>query len=212
MGALVLLQTAQALFIAAHTAVDGLHLPGSSLAGPSRVGQQLAAHGGAGDAAAGQLGFHKIRIGQAAHAGDRFVGILAHLIAELQEATLPLKIGMIGGRDSILQAGMVGQGNVEAGHTGLHQQRYKDTQFAFQYTGIAVVGVLLPDSQFVVDGQLRQAAADGLDSLDRKTGTVFSTATVFIGALVECRGEELSTSSFDFDNITILQCSSFLTL
>ena len=48
-------QTAQALFIAAHTAVDSLHLPGSSLVGPSRVGQQLAAHGGAGDAAGSRL-------------------------------------------------------------------------------------------------------------------------------------------------------------
>ena len=45
-----------------------------------------------------------------------------------------------------------------------------------------------------------------------EAAAVLETAAVFIGALVECRGEELSTSSFDFDNITILQCSSFLTL
>ena len=106
---------------------------------------------------------------------------------------------MIGGRDSILQAGMVGQGNVEAGHTGLHQQRYKDTQFAFQYTGIAVVGVLLPDSQFVVDGQLRQTAAHGAHSFNGKAGAVFGAAAVGIGAVVEHAGAETAAHTVAVD-------------
>ena len=41
-----------------------------------------------------------------------------------------------------------------------------------------------------------------------EAAAVLETAAVFIGALVERRGEELSTSSFDFDNITILRSSS----
>ena len=41
-----------------------------------------------------------------------------------------------------------------------------------------------------------------------EAAAILETAAVFIGALVERRGEELSTSSFDFDNITILRLSS----
>ena len=41
-----------------------------------------------------------------------------------------------------------------------------------------------------------------------EAAAVLETAAVFIGALVERRGEELSTSSSDFDNITILRLSS----
>ena len=41
-----------------------------------------------------------------------------------------------------------------------------------------------------------------------EAAAVLETAAVFIGALVERRGEELSNSSSDFDNITILRLSS----
>ena len=85
---------------------------------------------------------------------------------------------------------MVGQCYMEAGDTGIYQHRHKDAQLRLQHTGVAVMRLLLTDGQLVVDGQLRQTAANGPDSLDRKTGTVFSTAAVFIGALVkDCRAE-----------------------
>lgn len=41
-----------------------------------------------------------------------------------------------------------------------------------------------------------------------EAAAILETAAVFISALVERRGEELSTSSSDFDNITILRLSS----
>lgn len=50
-------------------------------------------------------------------------------------------------------------------------------------------------------------AAEG-NRLGEEAAAILETAAVFIGALVERRGEELSTSSFDFDNITILRLSS----
>ena len=77
----MLLQAAQAFFIAAHAAVDAASLPGSDLAEPGGVGQQLAAHGGAGDAACGKLRFDKIGAGQPAHAGDGLSSKAAHLVA-----------------------------------------------------------------------------------------------------------------------------------
>lgn len=50
--------------------------------------------------------------------------------------------------------------------------------------------------------------AAGGNRLGGAAAAILETAAVFIGALVERRGEELSTSSFDFDNITILRLSS----
>ena len=74
---------------------------------------------------------------------------------------------------------------MEAGHTGIGQQRYKNTQLGLHHTGIAVVGIFLPDGQLVVDGNLRQTAADGFDGLHRKAGTVLGAAAVFIRAVVK---------------------------
>ena len=166
----MLLQAAEALSVAADTAVDFLELTGGNLVRPFRVSQQLTAHGCAGDAARGKLIVHKRRVGQTAHTGDRLIGKLTHLVAVFQEAALTLEIGVVCRRDCILQAGMVGQCYMEAGDTGIYQHRHKDAQLRLQHTGVAVMRLLLTDSQLVVDGQLRQTAADGPDSLDRKTG------------------------------------------
>ena len=63
---------------------------------------------------------------------------------------------------------MVRQRYMEAGHTGIGQQRYKNTQLGLHHTGIAVVGIFLPDGQLVVDGNLRQTAADALTASTAK--------------------------------------------
>ena len=85
---------------------------------------------------------------------------------------------------------MVCQRDVEAGNTGIHQHRHKDAQLLLQHTGVAVVRVFLPDGKLVVNGQLRQAAADCLDCLHGKAGAVFGAAAVLVGALVEHGGAE----------------------
>ena len=186
----MLLQAAEALLVAANAAVNFLAIPGGDLVGPCRVSQQLAAHRGAGNAPRSKLFLYKIRVGQTAHTGDGLVGELAHLIAEFQEAALPLKIRVVGRGDGVLQAGVVCQRNVEAGNTGIHQHRHKDAQFLLQYTGVAVVRVFLPDGKLIVNGQLRQAAADCLDCLHGKAGAIFGAAAVLVGALVEHGGAE----------------------
>ena len=104
----MLLQAAEALLVAADTAVDFLELTGGDLVRPFRVSQQLTAHGCAGDAARGQLIVHKRGISQTAHTGDRLISKLTHLVAVFQEAALTLEIGVVCRRDRILQAGMVG--------------------------------------------------------------------------------------------------------
>ena len=184
MCALVLLQAAKAFLVAAHTAVDFLALTGGHLVGPCRVSQQLAAHGGAGNAAGGELLLHKVGATQAADAGDGLVGVAAHLITEFQEAALVLEIGVVARGNRVLQAGMVRQRHMEAGDTGLHKHRHKDAERGLDHTGVAVVGVLLPDSQLVIDRQLGQAAAHGLHGLYGKAGAVLGTAAVLVGAVV----------------------------
>ena len=172
MGALMLLQAAKAFSVAANTAVNLLDLPGGHFVRPFRVSQQLAAHGSTGDASACKLLLYKIRLIQSAHAGDGLVRVLANLIAEFQEAALLFEVRVVGRGNGVLQTGMVRQRNMEAGHTGISQQRYKNTQLGLHHTGIAVVGIFLADGQLVVDGNLRQTAADSFDGLHRKAGTV----------------------------------------
>ena len=88
---------------------------------------------------------------------------------------------------------------MEAGHTGIGQQRYKNTQLGLHHTGIAVVGIFLPDGQLVVDGNLRQTAADGFDGLHRKAGTVLGAAAVFIRAVVKDGGAEAAAHAVTVD-------------
>ena len=143
MGALMLLQAAEAFFVAANTAVDLLDLPGSHLVRPFRVSQQLAAHGSTGDASACKLLLYKIRLIQSAHAGDGLVRVLANLVAEFQEAALLFEVRVVGRGNGVLQTGMVRQRYMEAGHTGIGQQRHKNAQFGLHHTGIAVVGDII---------------------------------------------------------------------
>lgn len=181
---------AQALFVAAHAAVDGVGLPGADFLGPGGVRDELTAHGGALDAAVGQLGFHKIGGGQTAHAADGFGGQGADFVTEFEEAPLRPKSRVVFGRDGIAQVPVVGQRYMETGDARLFQQRHKHPQFRFQHTGVAVVGILLPDGQLIVDGQVGQAAPDGRYRLHGKAGAVFGAAAVGIGAVVEHRGAE----------------------
>ena len=69
----------------------------------------------------------KIRLIQSAHAGDGLVRVLANLIAEFQEAALLFEVRVVGRGNGVLQTGMVRQRYMEAGHTGIGQQRYKNT-------------------------------------------------------------------------------------
>ena len=163
MRTLVLLQAAKAFFVAANTAVNLLDFPGDDFVRPFGVSQQLSAHSSAGNATTRKLLLYKIRLIQSAHAGDGLVRILAYLIAEFQEAALLFEVRVLGRGNGVLQTGMVRQRYMEAGHTGIGQQRHKNTQLGLHHTGIAVVGIFLPDGQLVVDGNLRQTAADGFD-------------------------------------------------
>ena len=79
---------------------------------------------------------------------------------------------------------------MEAGHAGLHQQGHEHGQFLLHYTGVAVMGVLLPDSQLVVNGHAGHSGVHCLDSFHGKAGAALGTAAVFIGAVVEDGGRE----------------------
>ena len=72
----------QALLIAANAAVDlrGLTIPHQ--VGPIRVGDELAAHSGALDAAGTELFFHKVGGGETAHSADGQRGERADLVTE----------------------------------------------------------------------------------------------------------------------------------
>ena len=61
------------------------------------------------------------------------------------------------------------------------------------------MGIFLADGQLVVDGNLRQAAADGLDGLHRKAGTVLGAAAVFIRAVVKDSGAEAAAHAVTVD-------------
>ena len=91
-------------------------LAGFHLFHPIRICDELAAHGGALDASAGELLLHKIRVVQTTDTTDGQIGVLPHLIAEFEEASRLAEIGMIGGRDGVFQCGMVCQRYMEAGH------------------------------------------------------------------------------------------------
>ena len=97
MGALMLLQAAETLLVAAHAAMNLLFLSCCNLIDPIRIGKQLTAHRCALDASACKLLLYKIRLIQSAHAGDGLVRILAHLVAEFQEAACSLKYGWLAG-------------------------------------------------------------------------------------------------------------------
>ena len=96
---------AQAFFVAPHTALDLFRMIADHLAGPGRVGDHLAAHGGAVDPALGQLLLHKIRPGQAAHGANGQRGIPADQIAIRQEAAFSAKIRMPGRRNGKIRLG-----------------------------------------------------------------------------------------------------------
>ena len=109
-------QPAQTFLVAAETAVDLFRLPVFQLVHPIRVCQKLTAHGGALDAPGSKLLLHKIRVVQSAHTANRQLRVPPHLIAEFEEASRLVEIGMIGGRDGVFQCGMVCQRYMEAGH------------------------------------------------------------------------------------------------
>ena len=100
---------AQAFLVAADTAADLIGPALDGLFGPIRVGNQGAAHGGAVDAAGFELGFHKIRVGEAAHPADRQSGEGTHLIAVFEEAPLGPEIGVAGRGNGIGQGGDAAQ-------------------------------------------------------------------------------------------------------
>ena len=152
---------------------------------PLRVGQKLAAHGGALDAPGSKLLLHEIGVVQAAHAAEGQAGVLPHSIAELEEAARLAEGRVAGGRDGVFQCRVVGQRDMEAGHARLFQQRHKDGQFFHQNACVAVVGVFLPDSQLVVNGKFRHGGMDGPDRFHGKAGAVLGAAAVFIGAVIE---------------------------
>ena len=79
---------------------------------------------------------------------------------------------------------------MEAGHACLHQQGHEHGQFLLHHTGVAVMGVLLPDSQLVVNGHAGHSGVHCFDSFHGKAGAALGTAAVFIGAVVEDGGRE----------------------
>ena len=92
---------------------------------------------------------------------------------------------MIGGRDGIGKGGVVGQRYMEAGDPRPLQHGQKDGQLRHKNTGVAVVGVLHPDGQLVVDGQVGKAAADGGYCLHGKAGTMGRASPVAVRPVIE---------------------------
>ena len=125
MRTLVLLQAAKAFFVAANTTMNLLDFPGEDFVRPFWVSQQLSAHSSAGDASACKLLLYKIRLIQPTDTCDGLIRVLANLIAEFQETALPFEVRVVGRGNGVLQTGMVRQRYMEAGHTGIGQQRYK---------------------------------------------------------------------------------------
>ena len=137
MRTLVLLQAAKAFFVAANTTMNLLDFPGDDFVRPFWVSQQLSAHSSAGNATTRKLLLYKIRLIQPTDTCDGLVRVLANLIAEFQETALPFEVRVVGRGNGVLQTGMVRQRYMEAGHTGIGQQRYKNTQLGLHHTGIA---------------------------------------------------------------------------
>lgn len=134
MRALVLLQAAETLFVAADAAVDRFCLPLLQFVHPLRVGQKLAAHGGALDMSIEKLLLHKIRVVQAAHPANGEIGILTHFVAELEETTGMTKVRVVCRRNRIFQRRMVRQGHMEAGYACPFQQWHENRQFFYKVT------------------------------------------------------------------------------
>ena len=114
---------AQALLVAPHAAVNLSGFAVEYLVGPVRVGNQLAAHGGAVDAPGAQLLLNEIRVVQSAHTADRQPGQSSHLVAEEKKTSLPGKIRVVGRGDCVAEGTVIGQRYVKTGHAGLLQKR-----------------------------------------------------------------------------------------
>ena len=181
---------AQALLVAPHAAVNLSGFAAEYLVGPVRIGNQLAAHGGAVDAPGAQLLLNEIRVVQPAHTADRQPGQSTHLVTEGKKTSLPGKIRVVGRGNCVAEGTVIGQRYVKTGHAGLLQQRDKDRQLLCQDPGVAVMRIFLPHRQFVVDGHVGQPAANGTYHFHRKPCPVFRAAAIFIGAVViQCGGK-----------------------
>ena len=73
----------------------------ADLARPVRIGDQLAAHGRAVDAARGKLLLDKIGLRQSADAANRQLCQLAYRVAERQKAAFLVEIGMLCRRNGV---------------------------------------------------------------------------------------------------------------
>lgn len=181
-------QAAQAALVAPHAAA---HLGGTAaehLVGPVGVGDELAAHGGAVDAAFGQLPLHEVRVGQPAHAAHRQAGVLPHHVAQEQKAAFLPKVRVVRRRDGVRQGAVVRQRHMKAGHARGLQHRHGHRQLVGQKARPAVV--FQPHHQLEVDGQVRLAGPHRLHCLPGKAQAVFQAAAVSVGAPVEQGGGE----------------------
>ena len=106
---------------------------------------------------------------------------------------------MVFGRDGVSELGVVGQGHVEAVRSRSLQQADKGGQLLHQHTGVAVVGVLLPDRQLVVNGHAGGRLTHGGHRLHGKSGPVLGGATVPVGAVVHQRGREAAAHPVPVD-------------
>lgn len=93
------------------------------------------------------------RVAEPAHTANGQFRQGADLVAILQKAALSLKIRVVGRRDRIREAAVVGQRHMEAGDARPLQQRHKDRQLRLHHAGIAIMGIFLADGQFIINGR-----------------------------------------------------------
>ena len=113
-----------------------------------------------------------------AHADDRIFRILERVLRVRPQAAR----GDVDGVDAV----------------GLEQLRDLNCLFHVQAVLQEFVGAEADEDR---EERADLGAAEG-NRLGEEAAAVLETAAVFIGALVERRGEELSTSSFDFDMVS----------
>ena len=108
--------------------------------------------------------------------------------------------------NSIFKIRMVCECDMEACNASFFKHWNKYLQLILDNTCISVVRILLTDGKLVIDWHIRQFFADGRNSLHCKTGTVFGSSAVFIGAVVVNGRTETSTHTVTVDLDHIKSC------
>ena len=95
---------------------------------------------------------------------------------------------------------------MEAGDPRLLQQGDEDGQLLLQHAGVSVVGILLTHGQFIVNGHIGQAMADGGHRLYCKAGPVFGASAVAVGAMIKDGGAEAAAHPVPVDLDHVKAC------